>query len=128
MAVPEWLTKYRLERKRKAVEILGGQCTQCATDKDLQFDHISPNSKINNVASMIRSCSWESILSELTKCQLLCKPCHQVKSAEEKAGKEHGRPNMWRRGCRCEPCKQSKRDSVNQSRWRTGARKQRGRC
>lgn len=109
MAVALYLQRYRAERKRKAIAYLGGQCRSCGTTDDLQFDHVDRSTKICDVTSMIRSSSWSDIQAELGKCQLLCRSCHQAKTATELRIKTHGRVNQFRRGCRCELCVQKMR-------------------
>lgn len=78
--------RYRLARKQKAIALLGGKCVHCGTTERLQFDHINRDrtDKKKVVAYMVFSASWDDVLKELQKCQLLCFPCHIKKSTEEK--------------------------------------------
>jgi len=49
------------------------------------FDHVNMFSKLDSVGSMIeRGCDEESIVTELVKCQILCKACHKEVSAHER--------------------------------------------
>lgn len=85
-----WRKKYmrrynkdrRTERWVKAVEMLGGACTECGSKDNLQFDHIDPSTKKLHIGQQITG-SWPEIEAELQKCQLLCYPCHKIKSAKE---------------------------------------------
>ncbi|QZE11288.1 HNH endonuclease [Streptomyces phage Forrest] len=75
--------KARWERRRAlAVEKLGGMCARCGSLESLDFDHIDPQTKTMTIArasSRSESFFWE----EVSKCQLLCKPCHIDKTAED---------------------------------------------
>jgi len=67
--------------------LLGGKCVRCGSTDDLQVDHIEPSTKDLSLrakhSATFWSWSWERVLAELAKCQLLCRPCHQAKSAGE---------------------------------------------
>lgn len=70
------------KRKRNALDFLGGKCVRCEATEMLDFDHIEPSSKIMTIArasSRSESFFW----NEVKKCQLLCVPCHLIKSAED---------------------------------------------
>lgn len=75
--------KKRWERRRaEAVDYLGGECARCGDSEELDFDHIDPLTKIMSIArasSRSETFFWE----EVEKCQLLCKPCHLEKTAED---------------------------------------------
>jgi hypothetical protein len=68
----------RREKKQKLREHLGGKCVGCGTTHNLHFDHIDRSQKIFNISSNIEK-PYEVLLSEVEKCQLLCKECHIVK-------------------------------------------------
>lgn len=53
---------------------------------DLDFDHLDPAAKKGNVSDLIRSdYAWETILSEIYKCRVLCKICHARHSRDSRA-------------------------------------------
>ena len=67
------------ERKTKAVEYLGGKCSECGYDKcigALDFHHLDPSTKEANW-NKVRLWEWSKIESELDKCVLLCSNCHR---------------------------------------------------
>lgn len=105
------LERYHAQRNSKIIE-LGGKCIKCGSTEDLQFDHIDPKSKRLNLSKI-----WAYTYTfhmEAKKCQLLCRTCHLVKSAEERGHKVHGRSHGTLYGfsqmkCRCEPCKEASR-------------------
>lgn len=103
-------TKRLNERKAKAIDLLGGKCVNCGSIERLQFDHIKRDrvDKQHTITIMINSTTWENVLVELKKCQLLCFPCHIQKSMAERGRTgiyNHGTANRYRiLGCRCELC------------------------
>lgn len=70
----------RKERKQKLVEMFGGKCVKCGYDrsiKALDFHHISRAGKSFNLSCLGYTCSWERLLEEAKKCELLCANCHR---------------------------------------------------
>ena len=65
------------------VDVMGGKCVKCGTTENLEFDHVHPEDKKITISSM-----WlrkhDTIMEELSKCQLLCHDCHKQKTKEEK--------------------------------------------
>lgn len=104
------MDRYRA-RRAYAVEKLGGKCVRCGATKNLQIDHKDKWLKSFNI-SQFWSISLDRFDVELAKCQLLCKPCHKIKSDEEKdwgvlgyGPTQHGTASMYRLGCRCRECR-----------------------
>lgn len=68
------------ERKIKLVNDFGGECEICGYNRNyaaLTFHHIEPSKK--SFPLDLRHCSnksWDSLLLESKKCQLLCIRCH----------------------------------------------------
>lgn len=61
-------------------------CVICgySDSRALEFDHINPNSKTIGIAKAMSDIwSWNRILEEIDKCQILCANCHKIKTAEE---------------------------------------------
>jgi hypothetical protein len=81
----EYRRKKIIERKRKAVEYLGGSCSRCGYNKSLvalTFHHRNPEEKENTIGAL-REQSWDKLKEELDKCDLLCFNCHMELHAEE---------------------------------------------
>jgi hypothetical protein len=67
------------DRKKKAVELLGGKCQICGYDKNyaaLDFHHVDPKDKEYSWQKL-KIKSWKKILKELKKCVCLCGNCHR---------------------------------------------------
>ena len=88
----EYSINYYYKRKKLLLDILGGKCVQCGSQEKLQFDHIEPNNKSFSVGKLL-SYSFDLILDELKKCQILCFDCHLNKTRNEgslkKGNKKH---------------------------------------
>jgi hypothetical protein len=66
-------------RKKKAVELMGGKCNKCGYCKNyaaLDFHHIDPSQK-EFESDAGRHKSWNKFITELKKCTLLCSNCHR---------------------------------------------------
>lgn len=108
MTTTETQAAYLRRRRVQATEYLGGRCALCSTRADLQFDHIDPTTKVIEIgAAIAKHWSWQRLLVELAKCQLLCGPHHRDKTARE-LSVEHGGGASGRKNCPCDPCKARK--------------------
>ena len=68
----------RIERKRRLVEIRGGRCEDCGYDVSiaaLEFHHRDSTTKEFGLGNF--NGSWERLLTEADKCDLLCANCHR---------------------------------------------------
>ena len=64
--------------KKKAVEYLGGKCYDCNGvfhPSVYDFHHRDPNEKEDHPEKTLHR-SWDKILLEIEKCDLLCSNCH----------------------------------------------------
>lgn len=99
----QYMAKRYKERRAAAIAFLGGWCARCGSDEDLQFDHIFPHTKLYTIAA-VPMASKKKFLAEIVKCQLLCPPCHRLKSgAEQSVG--HGGGKSGKRNCLCDLCR-----------------------
>jgi len=87
----------RREIRQKAVEYLGGRCSECGYIKciaSLDFHHKNSLDKEFQLSDgNIRR--WESIKKELDKCVLLCKCCHAELHYLESTKKFEQRKREW---------------------------------
>jgi hypothetical protein len=68
-----------LDRKRKAIELFGGECCKCGYSKNmaaLEFHHLDPTKKDFSF-SRGNGKGWKKIVEELKKCILVCSNCHR---------------------------------------------------
>lgn len=99
------------KRKQEMIEYLGGECSECETDINLQIHHLDPMLKEFN-PSVNYSYSWETLKEELDKCILLCEHCH--KSIHKPP---HGTLGRYKHGpCRCKKCKKANTEYTRQYR------------
>ncbi len=67
-----------IDYKKRAILYKGGKCIKCGYDKNyaaLDFNHIDPSKKECGW-TQLKTRSWENIIKELDKCDLMCKNCH----------------------------------------------------
>ncbi|HEY6021575.1 MAG TPA: hypothetical protein VIY48_17345 [Candidatus Paceibacterota bacterium] len=101
-----WDSARAQKRKAECIEYLGGKCVECSSDKNLQFDHRDRSTKAFDISRAFNR-SWEVLVVELNKCQLLCEDCHKNKTSREKSV-EHGGGVQGKLGCKCDSCKVKK--------------------
>lgn len=104
---------YRAERKAKAIDLLGGECVACGSEERLEFDHINNDREdMAHRLSNMWNFTWDKIVAELEKCQLLCRSCHAKKSMRERGFENvggHGKVSTYSHGCRCDECREANR-------------------
>lgn len=106
---PENRKKRITANRQRALDYFGGKCKHCGGTDNLEFDHIDPSSVKFRICGKF-AYSWEYILRELEKCQLLCRSCHWVKTRKERNLNQriHGTVNMYTNNkCRCDLCKEA---------------------
>jgi hypothetical protein len=65
-------------KKIKAIKYLGGKCNMCSdTDvRHLIFHHRNPDEKDITIKELLSGTTWERLVKEINKCELLCHNCH----------------------------------------------------
>lgn len=74
----EYTKTQQREKRRKAIQYLGGKCSKCGYSRciaALDIHHLDSSVKDINFKSM-RGWSWNRIENELQTCILLCSNCH----------------------------------------------------
>lgn len=116
----EYHRKYQIERyyRHRAIliEELGGKCIKCASNEDLEFDHIDRITKSFDIGKNFNR-SLDYLRPEAAKCQLLCKNHHKSKTKEykdylgptnmpqPKSEWKHGTHyTVYSRKCKCNLC------------------------
>jgi hypothetical protein len=73
----------RMERKKRLIIEMGGQCVRCGYNKSaaaLDFDHVDPKTKqptISHLLAVHQPWAWEMARVEARKCRLICSNCHR---------------------------------------------------
>lgn len=73
--------KYRDRKYRKYYELKNHPCTDCKKKFPpyvMHWDHLGD--KKANLALMICNSSWQAILDEIAKCELVCSNCHGLRT------------------------------------------------
>jgi transcription elongation factor Elf1 len=76
----EYKLRFKRRKKEQAIKIFGGKCQICGYDKcmgALDFHHLDPSKKDENIGRAIIQWKWERVKPELDKCILLCSNCHR---------------------------------------------------
>jgi hypothetical protein len=94
----------RKRRANRAAYFAGKSCSWCGSVDQLELDHINPTDKLSH---LIWTWSPQRRASELAKCQVLCKPCHDRKCGLDGFFDRTPRHGIARyaRGCRCDTCR-----------------------
>jgi hypothetical protein len=77
--------KYRDRNHDKMWEYLSNKkCVDCGTDdlRVLEFDHLPEHKKEFDIAKSISGStrSWDKILNEIKKCDVVCSNCHKIRT------------------------------------------------
>lgn len=101
----EWVAKRRQEWFSQ-----NGPCKGCGSKENLELHHPNRSTKEDH-----KVFSWTKVRREveLAKCIVLCHDCHMIETAGQikefrPVHHIHGTQTEYRRGCRCEPCKDAK--------------------
>jgi 5-methylcytosine-specific restriction endonuclease McrA len=98
--------------KNRAAYFAGKQCVKCGSTENLQLDHVDPKTKDLRLKKGTNLWSWSPVRreTEIAKCQVLCYPCHRIKTTEELSSVVvHGSKTMYSKYvCRCDPCREFK--------------------
>jgi hypothetical protein len=68
----------RDKRRDRLKELKSGPCTDCGVSYPyyvMHFDHIGTD-KVADVSKIITRGSWQDVLDEIAKCELVCANCH----------------------------------------------------
>lgn len=83
-----------VERNRRAIRenrhnlyqlLVSSSCSDCGISDPvvLEFDHVR-GTKRGNVSKLVRGgYSWETVLREIAKCDIVCANCHRVRTSKQ---------------------------------------------
>jgi len=95
------INEKRRQQKRDLVALLGGKCVRCGFDGHpaaFHFHHRDPEAKDCTIGSMLGNTSWERIVEEAGKCELLCANCHAIETYDcERVRAKKRRRAAWRK-------------------------------
>lgn len=76
--------RHRQKVHRLMLEYLENKvCIDCGESDPvvLDFDHVDPNEKFKGISRMLSGhYAWETILTEIRKCEVRCSNCHRRKT------------------------------------------------
>lgn len=77
--------RYSLNRNNLIDYLKTHPCVDCdETDPIvLEFDHIDPSTKRSKIANVLGSWNWDTILSEIAKCEVRCANCHRRRTTKQ---------------------------------------------
>ena len=112
----------RNARRQVLIEMSGGKCKNCGSQDSLEFNHIDRKSKSFTLSGAGLDTSWEKIILEWQKTELLCSQCHlehtrmlyktqQINSWNKNLHPFiHGTVRCYQETkCKCEECKKAKK-------------------
>ena len=104
----------------------GQRCHDCkATTRpaDLDWHHVDAKTKEFRIAWGVFRVSRERILAEISKCVLLCRPCHRTKHKSTAPHGTYARSQVHyaERTIVCAPCRAARTEYVKQRRLRRAA-------
>lgn len=73
------VSRYRVNLVEMGIAYKGGSCRHCGYDRytgALHFHHLDPSQKDFSIRGSGNTFKWDTIVSELDKCILLCGNCH----------------------------------------------------
>lgn len=104
--------------RRRAEFFAGKTCEWCDSSDDLHLHHRDPSQKESH---SIWSWSETRRLAEIAKCVVLCAACHmrahgEARRVEAELRSPHGTIRRYWNGCRCESCRNARRDHAREER------------
>lgn len=72
------------EKRRKLVELKRVPCTDCGRRFPafvMDFDHRDGVEKLGNVSTLVKIWTWQRLLTEVAKCDVVCSNCHRIRTA-----------------------------------------------
>lgn len=81
--VKQYQATRRRDSKEKAAALLGSVCERCGFEHlaAIDFHHKDPMQKrfrLSDALARTKKYTWEDIVEEVMKCELLCKNCHAI--------------------------------------------------
>lgn len=74
----DYCQKRWVDRKRMAIEYLGGKCIRCGYNEHYAAMHFHHVKGKDFTWVKLRLFSWDRVVKELDRCVLLCANCHAI--------------------------------------------------
>jgi len=74
------------DRRKKLIELHGSSCHDCQREYPAhiyEFHHRDPKQKRFTLGGKELNRRWESVMSEVSKCDMLCANCHKERHYNE---------------------------------------------
>lgn len=119
----EYMKNRRKTRRDKLIAMSGNKCAHCDETENLEFNHLDRTTKLFTLSGDALDKSWETILAEKDKCELICPDHHLEYTRQQYEAGEilpwnknlhgpyiHGTARAYTKlNCRCVDCKSAKR-------------------
>lgn len=120
----KYMRERRAKRRQQLLDYRGGMCKVCKTTENLEFNHRDRLDKLFQLSGKALDKTWELLLIEADKCDVLCNQHHLEFTRQQYASGEikpwnkymskiplmHGTARRYHQGkCRCADCKYAKR-------------------
>lgn len=122
----EYMAKRRAKRRAELERMSGNKCARetCTTTENLEFNHLDRTTKLFQLDKAGLDQSWDKIVAEWAKCELVCRKHHNeytkqqwdngemptVHNSRKHEPQIHGTLRCYNEtGCRCIPCKYAKK-------------------
>lgn len=76
--------KHRNSRRKVFYEWMKSKsCVDCGNSdiRVLEFDHINREDKSFNISTKVSELSFETLMKEIEKCEIVCANCHKIRTA-----------------------------------------------
>ena len=78
----------RMEKLNALKSVPCMDCRQRFDPVCMDFDHRPGEAKIGDVAVMVRNGSWDRLVLEIAKCDVVCANCHRLRTKNRRSGLE----------------------------------------
>jgi len=75
----------KAKRRTKVWAMKDKPCMDCGVKYPpyvMDFDHRDPSQKVGGINWLITNGTWEQVLAEIEKCDLVCSNCHRIRTWE----------------------------------------------
>ena len=86
--------KKRDENMEKIIKIKSAPCTDCGMSYPhyvMDFDHLERSDKENCVSWLCFNSSWDKVVEEIKKCELVCSNCHRERTYRRSTSQDKGK-------------------------------------